>query len=97
MLRRSINRTDAQVTEGDQNSSKSSKDTKSGRTTPLPSSNTLSTRRRDEYANLPGGWEARVDTDGRIFLIDHNNRETTNLDPRTEGMYYAITLLLVVK
>ena len=26
---------------------------------------------------LPVGWEARIDSHGRIFYIDHNNRTTT--------------------
>ncbi|RUS75276.1 hypothetical protein EGW08_016968 [Elysia chlorotica] len=32
---------------------------------------------------LPTGWEARVDTHGRIFYIDHVNRTTTWLRPQT--------------
>ena len=32
---------------------------------------------------LPKGWEARIDSHGRVFYIDHNNRTTTWQRPTT--------------
>ena len=32
---------------------------------------------------LPTGWEARIDSHGRVFYIDHNNRTTTWQRPTT--------------
>lgn len=31
---------------------------------------------------LPAGWDIATDYDGKIYYIDHNNKETTWLDPR---------------
>lgn len=35
-----------------------------------------------DVADLPSGWEARVDHLGRVFYIDHQNRTTTWKRPR---------------
>jgi len=32
------------------------------------------------------GWESRMDTHGRVFYIDHNNRTTTWLRPQVTGV-----------
>ena len=39
-------------------------------------------RHEDDLGPLPEGWEERVHTDGRIFFIDHNTRQTQWEDPR---------------
>lgn len=31
---------------------------------------------------LPGGWEAKLDSGGKQFFIDHTNRRTSFMDPR---------------
>ncbi|XP_067663170.1 protein WWC2-like isoform X2 [Haliotis asinina] len=31
---------------------------------------------------LPDGWEEAIDYDGKVFYIDHNNGQTTWIDPR---------------
>lgn len=31
---------------------------------------------------LPAGWDIARDYDGKVYYIDHNNKETTWLDPR---------------
>ena len=57
-------------------------DPRTGRPSPLPSHNNVPNRRHeDDLGPLPEGWEERVHTDGRIFFIDHNTRQTqVNLD-----------------
>jgi len=32
---------------------------------------------------LPPGWSCRYDPQGRIYFLDHNNKKTTYIDPRT--------------
>jgi hypothetical protein len=34
-------------------------------------------------APLPEGWDVGMDFDGKVYFIDHKNRTTTWLDPRT--------------
>ena len=31
---------------------------------------------------LPDGWEVAHDFDGKVFYIDHTNKETSWIDPR---------------
>ncbi|XP_043934900.1 E3 ubiquitin-protein ligase NEDD4 [Protopterus annectens] len=38
---------------------------------------------------LPGGWEERIHSDGRVFYIDHNTKNTQWEDPRLQNV--AIT------
>jgi len=59
-------------------------DPRTGRPSPLPSVNNVPNRQRheDDLGPLPEGWEERVHTDGRIFFIDHNTRQTQWEDPR---------------
>ena len=45
-------------------------------------SNVPNRRHEDDLGPLPEGWEERVHTDGRIFFIDHNTRQTQWEDPR---------------
>jgi len=45
--------------------------------------NTLSSNQaQTEISPLPPGWEERVNTDGRIFYVDHNRQKTQWEDPR---------------
>merc|ERR1719376_1397406 len=45
--------------------------------------NTLSSNQaQTEISPLPPGWEERVNTDGRIFYVDHNRKKTQWEDPR---------------
>ena len=46
------------------------------------SCSTTSSSSESSSAPLPEGWEERVHTDGRIFFIDHNTRQTQWEDPR---------------
>jgi WW domain len=32
--------------------------------------------------SLPAGWEMATDSDGKVFYIDHNTKQTTWVDPR---------------
>lgn len=32
--------------------------------------------------SLPAGWEMAFDSDGKVFFIDHNTKQTTWIDPR---------------
>ena len=58
-------------------------DPRSGRPSALPvQSNVVNRRHDDDLGPLPEGWEERVHTDGRIFFIDHNTRQTQWEDPR---------------
>lgn len=58
-------------------------DPRTGRPSPLPAqSNVPNRRHEDDLGPLPEGWEERVHTDGRIFFIDHNTRQTQWEDPR---------------
>lgn len=58
-------------------------DPRSGRPSALPvQSNVPNRRHEDDLGPLPEGWEERVHTDGRIFFIDHNTRQTQWEDPR---------------
>ena len=58
-------------------------DPRTGRPSPLPiQSNVPNRRHEDDLGPLPEGWEERVHTDGRIFFIDHNTRQTQWEDPR---------------
>ena len=58
-------------------------DPRTARPSPLPSqSNVPNRRHEDDLGPLPEGWEERVHTDGRIFFIDHNTRQTQWEDPR---------------
>ena len=36
-----------------------------------------------EEKGLPEGWTMQVDPIGRVFFIDHNEKKTTFVDPRT--------------
>jgi len=61
-------------------------DPRSGRPSALPvQSNVPNRRHEDDLGPLPEGWEERVHTDGRIFFIDHNTRQTQWEDPRTSN------------
>jgi len=58
-------------------------DPRTGRPSALPvQSNVPNRRHEDDLGPLPEGWEERVHTDGRIFFIDHNTRQTQWEDPR---------------
>nr|CAD7445561.1 unnamed protein product [Timema bartmani] len=39
----------------------------------------------DSLGPLPGGWEKRVQPDGRVYFVNHKNRTTQWEDPRTQG------------
>lgn len=58
-------------------------DPRTGRPSALPVQSHVPNRRHeDDLGPLPEGWEERVHTDGRIFFIDHNTRQTQWEDPR---------------
>lgn len=58
-------------------------DPRTGRPSALPvQSNVPNRKHEDDLGPLPEGWEERVHTDGRIFFIDHNTRQTQWEDPR---------------
>jgi len=58
-------------------------DPRSGRPSALPVQSNVPNRcHEDDLGPLPEGWEERVHTDGRIFFIDHNTRQTQWEDPR---------------
>ncbi|CAD5118870.1 DgyrCDS7543 [Dimorphilus gyrociliatus] len=39
----------------------------------------------DPLGPLPDGWEKRVDQNGRVYFVNHQNRTTQWDDPRTQG------------
>lgn len=39
-------------------------------------------RRRNGEIPLPDGWDFARDYDGKVYFIDHNNKQTTWIDPR---------------
>lgn len=41
-------------------------------------------RYEDEQGPLPSGWEARLDSIGRQYYVDHNTRSTTWIRPTTQ-------------
>ena len=40
-------------------------------------------QQQQQLGPLPPGWTQQVHVNGRIFFIDHNNKSTTWIDPRT--------------
>ncbi|CAH1779730.1 unnamed protein product [Owenia fusiformis] len=40
----------------------------------------------DPLGPLPDGWEKRVDANGRVYFVNHQNRTTQWEDPRTQGI-----------
>lgn len=42
---------------------------------------------------LPPNWGMATDFDGKIYFIDHINKETTWLDPRDRSVFLHIFLL----
>jgi atrophin-1 interacting protein 5 (WW domain-containing E3 ubiquitin protein ligase 1) len=40
----------------------------------------------DPLGPLPEGWEKRVDSNGRVYFVNHKNRTTQWEDPRTQGI-----------
>lgn len=46
-------------------------DPRTGRASPMPNQGR---KPEDDLGPLPEGWEERVHSDGRIFFIDHSNR-----------------------
>ncbi|GFO43496.1 nedd4-like e3 ubiquitin-protein ligase wwp1 [Plakobranchus ocellatus] len=40
----------------------------------------------DPLGPLPDGWEKRVDTNNRVYFVNHRNRTTQWEDPRTQGL-----------
>ncbi|XP_061429117.1 NEDD4-like E3 ubiquitin-protein ligase WWP1 [Lethenteron reissneri] len=40
----------------------------------------------DPLGALPGGWEKRVEQNGRVYFVNHNTRTTQWEDPRTQGI-----------
>lgn len=42
---------------------------------------------------LPPNWAIATDFDGKIYFIDHLNKETTWLDPRDRSVFLHIFLL----
>ncbi|KAK3734003.1 hypothetical protein QZH41_009848 [Actinostola sp. cb2023] len=43
----------------------------------------------DQLGPLPPGWEKRVETNGRVYFVNHNTRTTHWEDPRTQGTVAA--------
>lgn len=44
------------------------------------------TDNNDPLGPLPEGWEKRVDSNGRVYFVNHKNRTTQWEDPRTQGI-----------
>uniref|UniRef100_A0A914VWV0 WW domain-containing protein n=1 Tax=Plectus sambesii TaxID=2011161 RepID=A0A914VWV0_9BILA len=40
----------------------------------------------EQQAQLPDGWECKVDGDGNPFFVDHNTHSTTRIDPRLRSV-----------
>ncbi|KAK3772899.1 hypothetical protein RRG08_024084 [Elysia crispata] len=40
----------------------------------------------DPLGHLPEGWEKRVDSNNRVYFVNHKNRTTQWEDPRTQGI-----------
>ena len=70
-----INHNDKQMT---------SVDPRMGRSSALPVQSNVSNdcHEEDDLGPLPEGWEARVDTDGRILFVDHFTCQNQWEDPR---------------
>ncbi|XP_026287672.1 E3 ubiquitin-protein ligase Nedd-4 isoform X1 [Frankliniella occidentalis] len=68
-------------------------DPRTGRASPMPNppstQPTLRQQPADELGPLPEGWEERMHSDGRIFFIDHNTRQTQWDDPRLSNPQIA--------
>ena len=47
---------------------------------------TAAVMRRVQERPLPEGWEKRIHSDGRTYFVDHRNRTTTWVDPRTAAV-----------
>jgi len=43
-------------------------------------------------APLPEGWDVGMDFDGKVYFIDHKNRTTTWLDPRTRVSFCGVSI-----
>lgn len=39
----------------------------------------------DALGPLPDGWEKKVQSDNRVYFVNHKNRTTQWEDPRTQG------------
>lgn len=68
-------------------------DPRTGRASPMPNppstQQPLRQQPADELGPLPEGWEERLHSDGRIFFIDHNTRQTQWDDPRLSNPQIA--------
>ncbi|XP_034249762.1 E3 ubiquitin-protein ligase Nedd-4 isoform X2 [Thrips palmi] len=68
-------------------------DPRTGRASPMPCTPCAPITSRqhpgDELGPLPEGWEERIHSDGRIFFIDHNTRQTQWDDPRLSNPQIA--------
>lgn len=50
----------------------------------LPTGPAVAPQETDQLGPLPPGWEKRVETNGRVYFVNHNTRTTHWEDPRTQ-------------